>query len=250
MSNKRPYVLTIAGFDPSGGAGIIADTKTFEGCRVNGLAVTTAITFQNETEFVGVDWLSFDQIDKQLEILFKKYEIGYAKIGLVQDLAHLIAIIEKLLTLNSTIKIIWDSILKSSTDFDFHISFDKTELIKCLNKIYLITPNFEEIKLLSDNANSHEGAKMLSEFCAVLLKGGHNEHDKGRDYLYFNSKVVNFRPKKNCDFPKHGSGCVLSAAITAYLAKGFPLQKACLISKKYITEFLNSNPTLLGYHKF
>jgi hydroxymethylpyrimidine/phosphomethylpyrimidine kinase len=86
MSSGRPYVLSIAGFDPSGGAGLLADIKTFELHRVQGMGVCTSLTFQNENEFEGLVWIEMPEIKKQLDILFKKYFFDYVKIGLIKSL--------------------------------------------------------------------------------------------------------------------------------------------------------------------
>jgi hydroxymethylpyrimidine/phosphomethylpyrimidine kinase len=72
---------------------------------------------------------------------------------------------------------------------------------------------------------------------------------KGRDYLFGGGKEHSFRPRENAKYAKHGSGCVLASAITANLAKGYNLQRSCLMAKQYTLRFLNSNSTLLGYHK-
>src|SRR5690606_29234163 len=114
---KRPYILSVAGFDPSGGAGILADIKTFEAYKTIGLGVSTALTYQTEDSFLGLDWQSEKQIDMQLEPLLKRYPIKFAKIGLVESLKSLSQIIEVLKHYNPGMKIIWDPILKASAGF-------------------------------------------------------------------------------------------------------------------------------------
>jgi len=81
-----------------------------------------------------------------------------------------------------------------------------------------------------------------------LLKGGHNKTKKGYDYLYTDGKCYELEPNKKDIFEKHGSGCVLSAAIVANLALGFDLKTACIKAKEYVEQFLNSNHSLIGYH--
>ena len=117
-----------------------------------------------------------------------------------------------------------------------------------LSKVFLITPNYNEILQLIPFANAKEAAQRISAHCNVLLKGGHNDEEKGVDYLYTNSSITKFVSGNLNVSAKHGSGCVLSAAITANLALGFDLQIACTNAKKYIEQFLSSNKTLLGYH--
>ena len=120
-----------------------------------------------------------------------------------------------------------------------------------LKGLYIITPNWNEVKILSGVENGQEGAKKLSEYVKVYLKGGHNPDDLGKDFLFENTERQTFNPKarNKTYYEKHGSGCILSSAITANLANGYPLQKSCLKSKRYIEGVLASSKTLLGRHK-
>jgi len=246
--NKRPYVLTIAGFDPSGGAGILADIKTFEANKVNGLAVATSITYQTEDTFEKADWLSKEQIIAQATILLKKYKVGYCKIGLIENTDILLTVINELKKISPTINIIWDPILVSSSGFVIHKKIEKEKLNELLKSIFLITPNWNEAETLSGQ-EAIKGCETISKHCSVYLKGGHNKSDGGKDYLFHKENIYPFRKKREAPYSKHGSGCVLSAALTSNLARSFPMIKACLRSKEYTTHFLNSNKTLLGYHK-
>ncbi len=250
LNSKRPCVLTIAGFDPSGGAGVLADIKTFEANKVSGMAAVTGLTFQNEDEFIGVSWTSMEEIKKQVEILGKKHKFEFIKIGMVKNLEMLAEIVSSLKLNVPGCKIVWDPILRTSSGFDIHKSFDQEKLGSILKNIYLITPNTDEIKFLSGGTDEMEGAKKLSELCNVFLKGGHSEQNKGRDHLLTQEgKMYPFKAKQLAGTGKHGSGCVLSSAVTASLAKGNTLQRACLEGKNYVTKFLFSNKTLLGYHR-
>ena len=249
--NKRPFALTIAGFDPSGGAGLLADIKTFEANQVYGLGVCTALTVQHENQFDSVQWVENELIIKQAKLLFEKYSIQYVKIGLVKSLDDLSKIITALLTWNPDITIIWDPILKASAGFNFHDEISTITLKTILKHIYVLTPNLPEANLLiNDSINTEQKAQILAENCAVFLKGGHGDLDESKDLLFYRNQRVEYLAKRIIHGEKHGSGCVLSSAITANLAKGFPLEKACEEAKKYITAFLGSNDSLLGYHHF
>lgn len=250
MPKQRPYALSIAGFDPSGGAGLTADTKTFEALKVQGLSVCTAITYQHEAAFAGVDWLGIDQLEKQLDVLLRKYPVPFIKVGLVQNMDTLLQLLVLVQRLSPETKLIWDPILKASAGFTFHEGVKEAQLQELCRYLYLITPNWQELQQLILGVPPTEAAAELSHYCQVLLKGGHNEGKPGYDYLYANGEVKSFRPKQEVPQGKHGSGCVLSAAITALLAQGYPLHKACRKAKDYTTRFLNSNNTLLGYHHF
>ena len=266
MSKTRPVVLTIAGYDPSAGAGLLADIKTFESNKVYGLGVATALTWQNESEFEKVEWLSAEKIVSQIEILLRKSKIEYVKIGLIENVETLTEVINYLKNYKSSIRIIWDPILKASAGFDFHQYSNLKSWQDLLPELYLITPNWQEIAWLSGGKEGLEAAKEISQFCKVFLKGGHNAEKIGHDFLVASRqsstislleestthdarRTTSFGPKAKNVPPKHGSGCVLSAALTAFLARGYRDQKACLLAKEYVTRFLLSNPTLLGFHK-
>ena len=90
MNKKRPYVLSIAGYDASAGAGVLADVKTFESIGVYGVAVTTCITYQNDNKFAGVHWLSKKKIKNQLYPILEAYKIEYVKIGLIENLGKVL----------------------------------------------------------------------------------------------------------------------------------------------------------------
>ena len=146
MSENRPIVLTIAGFDPSGGAGVLADIKTFEQHRVYGFAINTANTIQTEKEFYRIHWTPIDFVVECIITLLNNYPVKVVKIGIVPSLSYLNEIILFLKKHSPTIKIIWDPILKSSTEFDFLTLSNQQILIDILKQIDLITPNFNEIR--------------------------------------------------------------------------------------------------------
>lgn len=250
MIKVRPYVLSIAGFDPSGGAGVMADIKTFESNKVYGLGVISANTFQNDEEFKSIDWIPAEKIIEQIDLLKKRFEFEYVKIGLIESLDVLDKVISYLTSHFSHPKIIWDPIFKASAGFEFHKETDKLLIEKICKELYLITPNVPEALQLGTHTEAIENAKHLSQFCHVFLKGGHAEKKVGYDVLFLrDGKQFSFRPKMKNIFPKHGSGCVLSSAITANLAKGEDLHRACLKAKRYTEKVLSSNKTLLGFHK-
>ena len=125
MHYSRPIVLSIAGFDPCGGAGVLADIKTFEQHQCLGMAINTAITNQVEDKFISVNWFSSDEIISQIKTLTEYYKIDFVKIGIVQNINTLNAIVTFLKQQNKNITIVWDTVLASSTGFAFMNSFDK-----------------------------------------------------------------------------------------------------------------------------
>lgn len=249
MSEDRPLVLTIAGHDPTAGAGLTADLKTFEMLEVYGMSVCTAVTIQNEHSFVRAGWLSEREILDQLDILFSNYSFSAVKVGLVKDASTLKTIVAYLKSRNPHTKIVVDPILKASAGFQFQRAEAASGFSQGLSGIDLLTPNREEVIPLSGCADVQEAATQLSRQFPVLLKGGHDPVQTGRDLLYENGvPIAVFKPQKQVKSGKHGSGCVLSAAIAAYLARGHELAEACRQAKVYIEQFLDSNEGALGHH--
>ena len=237
MSESRPYCISIAGFDPCGGAGILTDIKTFENLKVMGLGVLSALTYQNDDTFEGITWNTFTQIKQQLFQL-KKYPVQFAKIGIIEDFEILYKCINLLEDSFPGISIVWDPVLKASAGFQFHA--DKVIPDDLMKKLFLLTPNMDEYNQLNLNGKVS---------CNVLLKGGHREI-KGTDTLFSDGIEQNIEGKPfNNQMAKHGTGCVLSSAITAFLAKGEELTEACQKAKAYVEEFMLSNDSNLGYHQ-
>lgn len=249
MPTDRPFVLSIAGFDPSGGAGVLADIKTFEQHRVYGLAINTGNTIQTENKFHEIQWTDLNFVLQSIETLFGNYDIKAVKIGIVPSLEYLKAIVFTIKKGSSETKIIWDTVLKSTTDFAFLTPGNQAYLIEILRKIHLITPNFKEILHLQPSETTAEmAAEKLSGYCPVLVKGGHSPTEKGVDYLYTEKETFRLLPKNTSVFEKHGSGCVLSSAIAANIALGQNLNMACANAKNYIETYLQSCQTKLGFH--
>ena len=249
---ERPKVLTIAGFDPSGGAGILADVKTLENIKCYGLAVCTANTIQDDKSFKSCDWIAQQYIKTQLNLLLSRFDIKTVKIGVIENWKFLNEIIDILLVSDKNMKIVLDPVLSSSTDFEFHPSEKKslgTDFNKVLDKIYLLTPNYNEIGRLYTGKSLEESIDWISKKTNLLLKGGHKKEAIGVDELFTtDGKKFTFNPKRKKISEKHGSGCVLSSAVSGYLALGFPLLKACFRGKRYTEDVLSSNKNLLGYH--
>lgn len=245
---KRPVVLSIAGFDPSAGAGLLADIKTFESLKTYGLGVQTALTVQTDTAFQSCCWTDEKQLIAQLETLLKRFSVAAVKIGIVENWEQLLKLVVMLHKYSNKIPIVWDPVLQASTGFPFHAKEDKL-WVECLKKITVLTPNWDEVQALLGTDFEAQIAE-ITQHCAVYLKGGHRLERKGEDILYL-KKGRQFVYKPHCRecSPKHGSGCVLSSALAAYLALGFPLYKAVFRAKRYAERFLQSNPSLLGYHK-
>lgn len=249
MSYNRPIVLSIAGFDPTGGAGVLADCKTFEQHQCLGMGILSSNTLQTDSTFVAVDWVDAQTILKQVDTLFETYSIHAVKIGLIENLKILSEIIDRIRFYSISTPIVWDPILKASAGFEFHTKIRQEELFQVLDKISLVTPNSVEILKLTTETNELKAAQILAQHTKVLLKGGHSTKNKGLDYLVTEQKTVEFSPNNTLTVSeKHGSGCILSSAITANLAHQKDLVEAIESAKKYTEQVLASNPNLLAYH--
>jgi hydroxymethylpyrimidine/phosphomethylpyrimidine kinase len=249
MQDERKYVMTIAGLDPSGGAGLLADIKTFEQHRVYGLSVCTATTLQTADKFHSIRWTPLHEVLRNLDTLIDAFPIAAIKTGIVPSFQYLAEIVQLIKRKNPATKIIVDPVLRSSTGFDFITKQDKTKLEKLLRLVTLATPNAVEIQTLSGHADPINGAKSLSHYCPILLKGGHLHEQEGFvDHLFIrgNEHVIEGSCERAAG--KHGSGCVLSAGIVSNIGLGMDLEQACFEAKAYTEKFLSSNQTLLGYH--
>jgi len=245
----RPFVLSIAGLDPSAGAGLLSDVKCFEQHRVYGFGVCTALTQQSDDEFLHLQWLDAKEIIDQLQPLCSKFPVKAAKIGLIKDLDTLLSVLRYLRIKHPAIKIVLDPILKASAGFTFHNHTDDPErLIKALKSLNLITPNYDELLQYSRMRDIEVFCRRYASFTPILLKGGHHPELKGTDQLFVRNGHHEIPPGVSNVHQKHGSGCVLSAAITANLALGHDLLNSCRKAKVYTEHFLNSNTSLLGYH--
>jgi len=247
MKPSRPFVLTIGGFDPTGGAGVLADIKTAERLRCYGMAVLTANTAQREDKVIEVNWLSHKFIQAQCEAL-KHIEFKAIKIGIVHNVEMLTHVIEITTKYWPKATVIWDPVLKASDNTSFFDFDSKTDYNNILPKISIITPNSIELSWLSNLVNLEDSLDLLRTKTNIYLTGGHNKDKIGVDYFADESGVKKLNPKAGTYTPKHGSGCILSAALASNIALDFPMHLVLLKSKRYIEKVLGSNKTLLAYH--
>ncbi|MGJ5640930.1 hydroxymethylpyrimidine/phosphomethylpyrimidine kinase [Formosa sp. S-31] len=251
MEQSKLFVLSIAGFDPSSGAGITSDIKTFEANGVYGLSVCTAVTVQNDINLEQCFWLPQDLIQDQITTLFGRFKIEVVKIGIIESWEFLQQLVRLLKRLNPDIKIVLDTVLKASSGFDFHKKSNIPVILEVFKVCFCITPNYDEIKTFYPEKCVHEIAETLSENTIVFIKGGHRKDKRGWDDMYVKGALQkSFTPGHLKVYDKHGSGCVLSAALASNLAKRLPLETAYKQAKEYTESFLNSSLTLLGVHNY
>lgn len=234
--------MSIAGFDPCAGAGVLADIKTLEQLRVYGMAVVTGHTVQTEERCAHVTWRTAAEVMQEMEPLLRYYPIKAIKIGVVPHAAFLRTIIRHIKAWDERICIVWDPVIKSSAGVSFLHDDHLAELTGITSEIDLITPNYPEYQLLQKHIDLDTGN-------AILIKGGHHPVQKGVDMLRQDDGEILIHPEDSGQVPeKHGSGCVLSSAIAGYLALGENMEEACRLGKKYLEQYLKSSPALLGHH--
>ncbi len=248
MAKQRQYCLAIGGFDPSGGAGILADIKTIEQHNVYGLGVITANTIQSDTQFLSTNWLPFTQIKSQLELMLTSYPINVCKIGLVKSFKQLSEIIKLLQTHRPRIKIIWDPVLSASAGVTFHANLDIEHITHVLDSSYLVTPNIPEFQALALEKSTEEALSYYRILCNIFIKGGHDTGSEAIDILYLDDSEITYSQGRSDITEKHGTGCILASAIAANLVLRNSLEDSCRNAKVYTLKVITSNNTKLGYH--
>ncbi|GAC1533431.1 MAG: hydroxymethylpyrimidine/phosphomethylpyrimidine kinase [Sediminibacterium sp.] len=246
----KPYVLSIAGFDPSGGAGILADIKTIEANGGYGLGRNNPNTYQNELSFENAEWLSLEKIVHQVTVLQKRFAIRHIKIGLIESLDILQQLVLFLRQLLPDAVIVWDPILQASAGPVFHSLPEKKELDSVLKEIDCITPNIPEAQQLFEEKDLFSKLLSASRHYVVYLKGGHGNDTNTTDVLFCERRTYKFIHPRLPKAEKHGSGCVLSASLVTQLALGKDMVSAAEKANQYTYQFLSSNKTLLGYHQY
>jgi hydroxymethylpyrimidine/phosphomethylpyrimidine kinase len=239
-----PVALTIAGSDSSGGAGIQADLKTFAALGVYGASVITALTAQNTKGVSGIHVVPAEFVTAQLDAVVTDLDVKAIKIGMVAELATIAAIVSAL-TRHPSKHVVLDPVMVA-TSGDRLLAADAVEALRkeLIPRAVLVTPNLPEAAALLDEpiatseaAIESQGKRLLSMGCrAVLIKGGHNEGPESIDYLFDADGVVALAGPRIATKNTHGTGCSLSSAITAGLAKGENMMTAVHHAKAWIGE--------------
>ncbi len=250
---KTPVILTIAGSDPYGGAGIQVDIKTIHALNGYALSVPTALTSQN-SQGVASSFTPCAKVFKsQLTTLLTDIKIDAIKIGMLPSVAVVQELI-KILKKHQFKIIVYDPVIISSSGYKL-IDNDAIELIKqqLLPLISLLTPNIPEANLLTNKKDNDDIAHTFYSMGLknILIKGGHNKDcDYAIDYLYQqNLPVESFKQAWIKTSHTHGTGCVLSSAITTLLSQQVNLVNAIDEAKMFLTDKLNQSNDLKIHYK-
>ncbi|MFZ2156270.1 MAG: bifunctional hydroxymethylpyrimidine kinase/phosphomethylpyrimidine kinase [Bradyrhizobium sp.] len=238
-----PIALTIAGSDSSGGAGIQADLKSFAALGVYGASVITALTAQNTRGVTGIHQVPADFVTAQIDAVFADLEVRAVKIGMVAELAIIDAIAAGLKKWSPQ-HIVLDPVMVA-TSGDRLLAAEAVEGLrtKLIPLASLITPNLPEAAALlneplaaSEAAIESQGQRLLAMGCpAVLIKGGHGQGAESIDYLVRDSGVIALAAPRIATKNTHGTGCSLSSAIAAGLAKGEDMETAVRHAKAWVS---------------
>jgi len=251
-----PNVLTIAGSDSGGGAGIQADLKTFAALRTYGASAVTAVTAQNTQGVRAVHQVPPDMIAGQVAAVFDDLDVGAIKIGMIGG-AEAIAAVASALERAPRVPVVLDPVMVAASG-DALLAPGAEAALKqqLLSFADVLTPNLPEAaRLLEVEPAGDEGAMRAQAEAlaalgpkAVLIKGGHGSGDEALDILFDSRDLARFTALRVPTRNVHGTGCTLSSAIAALLARGFTLHEAVRQAKMYLTSALSEADKLSVGH--
>jgi hydroxymethylpyrimidine/phosphomethylpyrimidine kinase len=241
-------VLTIAGSDSGGGAGIQADLKTFSAFKTFGMSAITSITAQNTTGVSVIYDLPADIVSKQIDAVISDIGVDAIKIGMLSNV-DIIDVVAKKIREYDIEKVILDPVMRAKGGDALLKTEAQTALIeKMLPLAYLITPNIPEAEVLiglpiKTSADQIQAAKDIFKMGPknVFIKGGHGDSENCLDILFDGNKVHEFNSKRINTKNTHGTGCTISSAIAACIAKGDDVVSAVAKSKEYINGAIKNS---------
>lgn len=250
MAQHTTICLTIGGSDPSGGAGIQADLKTFEAWRAFGMSVITAVTAQNTQGVQRVEVLSPGIVAAQLQSVFTDFTVHGAKIGALVA-APIMEVVAHTLDKHPLPKLVLDPVMVSKHGDRLLDSTGEAMLAeRILPHAFLVTPNLAEASVLLgevvDASNAQSAALSLSKkfHTAALITGGNSSGDTVTDWFAVDGQTQTFTHSRVFGHHQHGAGCTLSAAIAAALAHGATLQDAIPHARRYVHKAMTQAPTI------
>ncbi len=244
---KQAHALTIAGSDSGGGAGIQADLKTFAALGVYGLSAITAITAQNTQEVRRAYELPASLVAEQIDVVLEDIGAQAAKTGMLSSAQIIEAVAERVR--HWQLRLVVDPVMRAKSGDALLQAEAVTALCRYLLPLAeVITPNLPEAEVLAGrpvrtSQEMREAARAIYDLGArhVVVKGGHRE-DEPIDIYFDGSSLHELRAERLETRHTHGTGCTFSAAITALLAKNYPVPEAIAEAKNYITEAIRHAP--------
>jgi hydroxymethylpyrimidine/phosphomethylpyrimidine kinase len=252
MTSPVAIALTIAGSDCSGGAGIQADLKTFTAFGVYGASVITALTAQNTQGVHGVETVTPEFVAAQIDAVLGDLDVRAIKTGMLAG-ADIVNVVASKLQRAASVPLVVDPVMVA-TSGDALIAPDAVATVRqrLIPLATLITPNLPEAARLLETAVASSDAEIVAQAkglhafgCrAVLIKGGHGAGDTAVDYLYDGEQLQRFSLPRVDTRHTHGTGCTLSAAIAALLARGASLGEAVERAKSFVWQGLQAGRSL------
>jgi hydroxymethylpyrimidine kinase/phosphomethylpyrimidine kinase len=244
-------ILTIAGFDPSAGAGTLADIKTMSAFGCYGVAAITSLTYQNTQGVYGAEHQAREVVAAQLKALFDDFSILAAKTGMLPT-RQVIAEVAAQVAARRLPHLVVDPVVRSTSGYDL---IDDDALKALLDELFplasVVTPNAIEaeritgIAIKDSHSMAHAAERMLEMGAqAVLIKGGDLVSEEAVDFLLDTDGGLVYSEKKVPSTNTHGTGCTLSSALACLLAMGYSLREAVPIAKRYIVEAIRTAPNL------
>ncbi len=236
MNCTGTIAMTIAGFDPSGGAGILNDVKTFEALGVYGTAVITTLTAQNVQRVEDVMPVDVEFIEKQIDTVLEGEKIEYAKTGMLFSDKIIKTVAQKIQEHN--LKVVVDPVMVAGSGGFLSESGFADSLKKHLLPLALLaTPNIFEAQAISgieikDEEDAIKAASEIGKFCNVVVTGGHLNGQN----IFYNDSVKVFEGELVESTNLHGTGCTYSAAVTALLSKGFDIETSLQKAGEFVSE--------------
>ncbi|MCA1635807.1 MAG: bifunctional hydroxymethylpyrimidine kinase/phosphomethylpyrimidine kinase [Acidobacteria bacterium] len=250
-SDSRLVALTIAGFDPSGGAGIVADIKTFTAFGCFATAAVTALTYQNTTGVFGAAHQTAEAVRAQVLPVVEDFHVAGAKTGMLPT-REIISEVARLFREEALPAPVVDPVVRSTSGFDL-IDDEALEALKreLLPLARVVTPNIPEAERITglsigDEEGMRRAARRMREMGAraVLVKGGHLTGVGALDLLDDEGQTTTFTAARIETNATHGTGCTLAAAIAACLARGMTLEASIGAAKRFVTDAIRHAPRL------
>jgi hydroxymethylpyrimidine/phosphomethylpyrimidine kinase len=250
-SRSHTVALTIAGSDSSGGAGIQADLKTFSAFGVYGASVITALTAQNTMGVTAIADLDPEFVGAQIDAVLEDLPVAAVKTGMLSRGEVMLVVAERLRS-QTKLRVVVDPVMVTANG-DLLLQSDAVTLMRdlMLPLAEIITPNLREAEILAgfevnEPRTMREAARALVRMGAraALVKGGRLRSGEALDVLYDGSSIRELRAPRVAVARAHGTGCTLSAAITAGLARGRKLDEAVTAAKNYVMRALQNHPDI------
>lgn len=242
-THGQPVIMSVAGFDPSGGAGVLADIKTIAAFGCYGVAAITSLTFQDTRRVFGTRHQSAADVRRQIKMLLEDFDVLAIKTGVLPT-PEIVSQIARVIEDSEVPLVVVDPVFTSTSGFSFCDDEAVDALRGCLLPLAsLVTPNTDEaLRLAGRTATTPDSIRCAAEDIlrmgarAVLVTGGDLESEYASDVLLDAEGTTTFNAERIVSRNTHGTGCALSSAIACLLAKDHPLREAVQLAKDFVSQ--------------